>query len=274
MTIKTLKKIPLETLTEVFNLAFSDYAIKIEHRPESKKHRLERSRVNLDLSIGAFDNDQLIAFMLTGVGQWKGHQTVYNAGTGVIPGFRGRRLVKSMYDFAIPLWKKVGFTQMSLEVLVDNTFAIKAYESVGMEKTHRLISYHGSLPEKKLDSVFNFVKKDKLDWHQYEGLKTFDYSWDFCQDGVNAVNDIYQTYELRDREHQLQGFAIVNNQNQIAQAGVKTPRNWPRLLTALGQYYDQLKWINIHESQISLMETLENIGWKKIVEQFEMRTQI
>lgn len=275
MIIKTLNDYPIKNLTEVFNLAFSDYAIQITHTPESKKHRLLRARVELDQSIGAFDDDgQLIAFMLSGIGQWHGQPNVYNAGTGVIPSHRGQRLVKKMYDYAIPLWKKEGYGQVSLEVLVGNDFAIKAYESVGMTIQNRLISYHGQLPQEPLSSEFHFTQKDTINWKKYAPYHAFYYSWDFCQDGVNAVADIYNAYELSDSNQHILGYAIVNKQGQIAQAGVKESTHWLVLLNALGKHYKQLKWINIDEHQTILIETLKSIGWEKLVEQFEMKMLI
>ena len=59
--------------------------------------------------------------------------TAFNSGTGVVPKYRGRRIVKQLYDFAIPELLKRGVEKCGLEVIKENEKAIKAYRRVGFE---------------------------------------------------------------------------------------------------------------------------------------------
>jgi len=270
MTIKTLTNLSIKDQVTVFNQAFSDYVIKFQHTEESKMHRSKRARVNMDLSVGVFDGDTIVAFVFAAIGQQYGQKTIYNAGTGVIPAYRGKRLVKKMYDFAFPIWKKQGISQTSLEVVAGNEYAIKAYESVGLKISHKLITLSGSLPHAGIKKGLILDKKQFPNWPLYGPIQPFNYAWDFCKAGVEAQPEFNQTYELRSKTNQFLAFAIINDHGQIAQAGVKTLADWPLLMNALATQFGTLKWVNIHENQIELIAFLKSIGWKVVVEQFEM----
>lgn len=270
MEIKTLEQLSIDDQVKVFNEAFSDYVIQFTHTAATKSFRAQRARVELKYSVGIFDQGQIVAFIFAATGTRYGHQTIYNAGTGVIPSYRGQRLVKKMYDFALPIWQAAGFTQTTLEVIKGNTFAIKAYESVGLSIMHELISYSGELSKGNLAPHLSIHKADHINWAAYEPLQAFEYSWDFCQAGVDAQVQANQAYELYNEAKELQAFAIVNTQGQIAQAGASTPEGYQHLFTALAQEFQELKWINIHQDAQELMAFLESIGWQVIVTQFEM----
>lgn len=274
MTIKTLTNLSIKDQVAVFNQAFADYVVKFKHTEESKTHRSKRARVEMDLSIGVFDDDTIVAFIFAAVGEQYGQKTIYNAGTGVIPAYRGKRLVKKMYDFALPIWKNQGITQTSLEVVVGNEYAIKAYESVGLKISHKLITLSGALPQTGIEEDLLLNKKQTPNWSLYESLQPFDYAWDFRKAGVQTQPELNQTYELRSANNQLLAFAIINNNGQIAQAGVQTLAQWPLLMNALGTQFETLKWVNIHESQKKLMTFLKSIGWKVVIEQFEMKDSL
>lgn len=271
MKIKTLSKLPLKDQITVFNQAFADYIIEFQYTEERKLHRSQRARADLDLSIGVYDDKKLVAFIFSATGVVDGHKTVYNGGTGVIPAYRGKRLVKKMYEFAFPIWKAQGYTKMCLEVIVNNEFAIKAYESIGLSISHKLISLGGALPSGTLKNGLTLDKKTNPNWSLYAPLQAFEYAWDFCRAGVEAQADFNQTYELRSADNQLLAFAIINGDGQIAQAGIQKPADWLLLMKALSTQFDQLKWINIHEKEKELIGFLQSIGWKVLIEQYEMK---
>jgi len=58
--------------------------------------RIQRDAVQLEISAGAFAENMPVAFYMNGLGLWQGKQTVYDAGTGVIPEYRGRGIAKEL----------------------------------------------------------------------------------------------------------------------------------------------------------------------------------
>ncbi|MCK5828289.1 GNAT family N-acetyltransferase, partial [Candidatus Bipolaricaulota bacterium] len=68
----------------------------------------------------------------------EGELTAYDAGTGIIPDFRGQGLAKRMFDHALPGLQERGVKRFILEVLQKNKPAIKAYQKSGFEIAREL----------------------------------------------------------------------------------------------------------------------------------------
>lgn len=269
MEIKTLAGVPLSTLTAVFNQAFTGYFVPINMSEEGMADRLARARIDLNQSIGTFTDDGLVAFMLTGIEQRGDRKVAYNAGTGVLPNYRRRRLVKQMYTWAEGLWRAEGITDLTLEVIVENKYAIKAYEGVGFQVGRRLASFkyqRGDAPS--MASVLRQV--EEANWATYARLRTFDPSWDFNQAGVEAVIQNYRFYEGTDVDEDF--FAIVHENGRIAQAGCSTGtvEGWDTLLSNLEKQHVSLTWVNIDAEAKALLEAVQQRGWEPIIEQYEM----
>jgi len=87
-TIQTLENISTETLLDVFNLSFSDYIVPFCLTKEQLEDKIKSDGIDLSLSVGAFENDALIAFIFHGYDVIDYVKYAYNAGTGVIPSKR------------------------------------------------------------------------------------------------------------------------------------------------------------------------------------------
>ena len=99
MDIKTLAGTDLIELLAVFNEAFSDYFVQLKLNEAQFKAKLKADNIDFDLSVGVFEDQKLIAFILHGsdvVGQEK---VIYNGGTGVVPSKRGLGLTVQMYEY-------------------------------------------------------------------------------------------------------------------------------------------------------------------------------
>ena len=54
--------------------------------------------------------------------------------TGVLPEFRGKGLTAGMYERIMPRLKAASIKSQTLEVICENTTAIKVYQGIGMPK--------------------------------------------------------------------------------------------------------------------------------------------
>lgn len=128
-----LKESDFEHLHETFLEAFSDYLIPFQISVEQLRNHIRQNLVEFDQSVGIFTNQRMVGFSLNGFGEWNGLRTVYDAGTGVIPNFRGKRVGRRIFEFILPHFGARGFEQMLLEVISDNARAVRLYESLGFE---------------------------------------------------------------------------------------------------------------------------------------------
>jgi len=77
----TLGDTPISLLTEAFNAAFTAYYVPVNLTEEGMMERINRARVNLDLSVGILVGEELVAFMLSVIGEQGGLPTADNART-------------------------------------------------------------------------------------------------------------------------------------------------------------------------------------------------
>lgn len=119
-----------------FMEAFADYAMDASGtKEEPMLLRMSKNNVDFDASPGAYDGDRLVGFTLIGIDDLDGDLTAYDAGTGIIPDFRGQGLARAMFDHALPELGARGVKRFLLEVRQGNEPAIKAYQKSGFEIT-------------------------------------------------------------------------------------------------------------------------------------------
>ena len=96
---QALHEISIQQLTECFNLSFSDYEQPMCFTPESLNYYLTASGVDLSLSFGAFCDEALVAFILNSSGIYHNQRVVFDAGTGVIPEHRGKKVFSALFEY-------------------------------------------------------------------------------------------------------------------------------------------------------------------------------
>lgn len=120
-----------ERLLAKFSEAFENYAVPFDLDLTRFRNHINLNAIDLSRSVGCFEGDELIGFSLNGFGVWKGKETVYDAGTGVIPSHRRRGASEAMFNFMVPAFKRAGAQQYLLEVITDNTPAVNLYKKLG-----------------------------------------------------------------------------------------------------------------------------------------------
>jgi ribosomal protein S18 acetylase RimI-like enzyme len=131
VNIRPLTGVPFDKLFEAFAAGFSDYIVKMQPSRDELREMLTRRGFVQELSVGAFDGDQLVGITLNGV---DGNRA-YDSGTAVIPSHRRRGLAREMMQLSFSLLAPRTYI---LEVLQQNTPAIALYESLGFTHTRPL----------------------------------------------------------------------------------------------------------------------------------------
>ena len=132
--IDTLTGYSFTDVYHVFMEAFSDYIQDASHVTEySFRNRAIKNGVDLDQSVGAFSNGELVGFTLVGLDQFEGSQCAFDAGTGIIKAQRGKGIAKEMFDFLAPKLARMGVERFILEVLKENAPAIRAYQKADFQ---------------------------------------------------------------------------------------------------------------------------------------------
>jgi ribosomal protein S18 acetylase RimI-like enzyme len=150
---------------------------------------IERRGYNPDISLGAFNENKLVAFTLNGIGDWNGELTAYDTGTGTIKEFRKQGIASRIFNESLPILRENNVTQYLLEVIKSNTGAFNLYKKAGFTVI-RGFDYYISPKEKIIinpDKLNKDLQIKEIKNPNYDELKTF---WDFEPSWQNSIDSI------------------------------------------------------------------------------------
>jgi len=279
MEIRSLKDTSLPKIVDCFNLAFSDYIVPFTVEVDQMSKRWKSCRVDYSLSYGAFDGDQLVGIIIIGVDEWQGKKTAYNSGTGVIPAYRGNRLVQQMYEVAIPEFRQNGIEQCTLEVIVGNDYAIKAYERVGFEKVRILKCFkHTDDVAVPTNEQLRLQRATKPNWELYESMQKFMPSWENMSMAITIAEADYAIWELY-QDSELMGYiALKPEAAYVGQFATRDIANWKSIGQSLWQHAlslaPKMRTNNLDAADEKSIAILESVGMQNNIDQYEMLMMI
>ncbi len=279
MEIKTLRGVKTKDILNVFNESFADYYIPFHLSKEGLISKMSADKVNLDVSVGVFEKDNLVAFILHGFDTINGKKVLYNAGTGVIPRKRGSGLTRRMYRFILPLLVEKGIDELLLEVIKENTQAIKSYEKSGYKVERELICYRGEISISNAHNTNEIKNIRDYDWDLMESFWDISPTW---QNSKNVVNELRNSNISLGAyiEEKLVGYVIYNPKNKrLQQIAVDKKFRQRKIASSLivkliETYGSKLSIINIDRRLKSINVFLKKIGLEKSLEQLEMKLQL
>ncbi|WP_299825410.1 GNAT family N-acetyltransferase [uncultured Pontibacter sp.] len=272
-------------LHQTFLKAFADYLVPIQLSEHQFKAKLQREGIEPTYCVAAYAGSEMVGFILTGLGEWAGTPAAYNAGTGVIPAFRGQKLTQQLYAFLLPKLRESGITLCQLEVIQENEPALKSYRSIGFKITRTLDCFRAKKEELLLgvEAPENISIKitSKPNWDVYQ---TF---WDIAPSWQNTIAAIKRSsyeniiLEALDKEQRHCGFLILYPGNgAVAQLAVARSMRCSGIGTALLRQAAQLTkapalmLINVDRARAGFISYLEQRNFKRVLVQYEMQMPV
>ncbi len=280
ITYRTLAETDRETIYEAFAGAFADYVVDIRMTPAIFADMIERRGFLPGASMGAFDGEQLVGFILNGVRPWRGTLTCYDTGTGVLPSHRGRGLSKKMLGELAGVLRALDVQQYLLEVIQTNEPAYRIYLDAGFRVTRNFCCYLTS--DKRglaLDAAGRLEETTDPDWDLYRSFWNHHPSWQNSIEAVRSKLDDFCILEVRDPETERTplGYGIIHRTSgdipQFAVAGDhRRCGHGRRLLAGLLERTgsDAAKVLNVEETDQATNGFLRTLGFDEPVAQYEM----
>jgi ribosomal protein S18 acetylase RimI-like enzyme len=280
--IKSLEGISRDELYMAFANAFEDYEMQINK--DQLDAMLIRRGFRPELSFGAFDNENLIAFTFNGVGQFKGKLTAYDTGTGTTKEYRGKGLAKKIFTHSLPFLKEAGIKQYLLEVLQHNTGAYKLYKGLGFEVTREFSYSIQNVDDLQLSAIT--LSKDYELKHSIGLDNGFEDFWDFqpsWQNSTDAINRSLDNFNFLGVSHNntIVGYIVFEpGSGDIAQIAIHKKHRRKGLASSLIKEAltqittDSVKIINTESACASINGFLESLGVNSQGKQFEMLLEI
>jgi ribosomal protein S18 acetylase RimI-like enzyme len=237
--------------------------------------------VRLELSVGAFDTNEMIAFTINGYDLWQGKSTAYDSGTGVIPKHRGKGIGKELFKFMFPKLVENGINQYLLEVISSNERAVNLYLKLGLQTSRELAVFRLNTaleqPQNKIANVIQIRAVKNRDWHLFQ---TF---WDGYPSWQNSIESIERSIAEKIFfsayfENKCIGYGIVSPKTgsvlQLAVARDHRRKGIGSLiLTALQSKVTEgkpLKMNNIDHSLKGMLAFCRAKGFQWVLNQHEM----
>lgn len=261
---------PLSTIVNCLVRSFKGYFVRMPEGVDFWQNRFNNSRVDLSLSWGVFDKDNLVGFVIHGIDYLDETLTAYNAGTGVLPNYRGKGLVDKMYKFGRPRLMERGVECCILEVIDQNQRAIKVYKRIGFKEIGKRYCYTGSVTARQKvvlrETTLNEIIKLFDDGH---------YAWDNTFATLRMAQETYRKYLVHDPEDDaLIGYFVVNQQTGYLAQLEARDEFWHHLFSGVSQICPTIKINNIHWNRMGLLRFLDDNGFENTINQFEMRWSV
>ena len=277
MVITSLGKTPLEVVHEAFVRAFGDYEVRMDLPIDRFAEMLHTRDVTLDLSVGCFEEQDLVGFVLCGFRKLDGFDWCYDGGTGIVPEHRhqgvGRKLVETWLD----VLRNRGVAGVLLEVLENNTPAFELYQKAGFQVSR---SFSCCRCNKALLAAAGHTFDIVDDMAHYlaldcDALLTFKPSWQNARESVvNAIDR--HAYVALTTGSRVLGYGLVHTASgNIPQIGVASDYRDTGLEGAILDELarrtsrETLVFLNIEQGDY-LERKLTELGFERFVGQYEM----
>ena len=272
----TLEAVPLSVLAAVFTQAFSDYPIPMQLSEQNLREQIVTSNIILADAAAMFDQDRLVAFIMIGISDSNGTTVAYNAGTGVIPEYRGRGLSQKMYNWLLPRLAEKQITHHLLEVLCENAAALQVYRNIGFNVVRTLDYFKGSVAETAHKDVVTFKQIDYPDPEIWAPFRNHNPSYQNSASTIQRSGDLLTTIGAFAGQ-QLVGFIVYAPQRLLVRQFIVLPEQRRKGIgSALFRHLQQqfpdrvLTVANIDHTDTGCSAFLCKIGLTLNTSQFEM----
>lgn len=261
--------------------AFADYYVSMQMSQAQFAAHLAHEGVRLDLSVGAFVGRQMVGLLLNGIDTWQGELTAYDAGTGVIPEYRGQGTAGGMFRFAIPKLRAHGVSRCLLEVIQANEAALTVYRKQGFTVTRSLecvrLDPETAISAPVQRSAIRLERVATPDWTHWQSFWDWRPAWQNSRGTIERSGQEFQ-FLAAYSERRCAGYVVFSPASgRIAQWGVD--RAFRRrglgsaLFAAVREAVDSsrpLSIINIDGEATETLTFLHNMGFFHTISQYEM----
>ncbi len=268
----------IEILHKAFVNAFSDYQVKIDLPFWKFRNMILRRGYNPQISMGAFENGELVGFVLNGLRNWNGKLTAYDVGTGVIGKYRKQGITGNLIQNIKELLKEAEVKQYLLEVIQSNTVAFELYKKSGFEITRRFKCFKSDKSNHICDTRHEVEHMEKIepgDWAKVTEFWDFKPSWQNSVDSINAVDTF--CYSVVRIDDEIVGYGVIDKKTgDIAQIAVhKNQRRKGIAGSVISDLINctessNISILNVDDQCEAMIKFLYSLGFEDSVAQYEM----
>jgi len=277
---ESLNHIEREEIYQSFLKAFSDYQVPMNMTFLQFEKMLKRRGFDPSVSVGAFEENSLVGFILNGCRMWNGKATAYDVGTGVIPQFRKQGITNHMLQTARQNFGRSGVEQYILEVLTANTSAANIYTKNGFTVEREFLCCQMDQGKKSTDLLHKPEQVIDPDWELFSKFWDYQPSWQNSIQSIEAVGENFNISAVR-INNCIAGYGIIDKTTgEIPQIAVD--KNWRNKGIGSSILADlinrtssnQIKILNIDTRSDAMLQFITAAGFYNTVNQYEMKLEL
>jgi len=262
--------------------AFAEYAMAASGTEEDTLLlRMSKNSVDFDTSPGAYDGDHLVGFTLIGIDELDGILTAYDAGTGIVPDYRRQGLAKEMFDHVLPELEARGVKRFLLEALQRNEPAIKAYQKSGFEISREFrcfVAETVSLRKLPLGAGLDVRSTDAATFENLVPEAEWTPSFENRFTAHLAIPDHVTFFGAYDGDECVGAVAYCEKLNWLLSLLVRQSHRRRgvgqslirRLATMMPERITKLTALNVDGQDTGMQTFFDALGFKHLIDQYEM----
>ncbi|MCL2063893.1 MAG: GNAT family N-acetyltransferase [Candidatus Cloacimonetes bacterium] len=279
---RNIENISNDDLATTWNSAFSDYIVPMNLTPKDIEDYLLVTGVDKSLSYGAFYQGVLVGLLLNSIDNFRGKKVAYDAMTGIVPEHRGKGLFSQLFEYTRNSLKNSGIKQYYLEVITTNEKAYSIYKKKGgmvvrefvylecSNSVSELKPYRNNLSLKTEVNVMP-LSDYLLEMNVQNEISQYEPS---IANRIIALSRNINHFQIAFVEIEGQKISVVFNQEggipQIKWNACNNSNILCFILKHIIQKYKKLRVSNIPITETNLINELLNMGFKILVNQYEM----
>ncbi|MGB4984193.1 MAG: GNAT family N-acetyltransferase [Erysipelotrichaceae bacterium] len=268
---QSLKNVDYDDIVECFNLAFSDYYVPMQLTKEQLQMHFLLSGVDINLSYGAFIDNQMIGFIFNSSNIFNGEKVVFDVGTGVVPLHRGNKVFTNLFKYMQKELAKNHIHKYYLEVLQQNDKAISSYKKQGFNVTRHFVVLNASYDDKaKTNNNIVYVEFNQFDFNDITHCINIKPSYEHSINVLKANPNFYDISYIK-KDNMITAYCVYSKVNgSIVQFGYSNIIDMADIVEALLKRFKNITIKNIDIIYTDLLTMLNDIGFKEVCKQFEM----
>jgi ribosomal protein S18 acetylase RimI-like enzyme len=284
MEYKVLESESWETIHDSFDKAFSDYTVEMHVPFEKFQMIMLRNGVDLRYSMGLYDGEKLVGFIVNGTGVWNGLHTVYDSGTGILREYRGKKYSTALFSRLKDLLSETDFSQYLLEVIQTNIPAYNLYIHEGFTMTRELQCFkaekEGMCLDVKSTCNVQFKTLSVMDWDVVTTFWNASPSWQNSVQAIDRVSSHFEKVAVY-ADDTLVGYGVFGRESgELVHIAVRKDYRRKGIGTALVKEIsartqsEGLRIVNVDHDDRETTDFLRNRGFENDVNQYEMVLQL
>jgi len=279
--IRPLKNSDFHLLHGCWLIAYGDYKVPTQLSKRDLEIYMLQNGVNFEASAGVFVNNKMAGFIINGVRKYDDVLTAYDAGTAIVPEYRGKGLSTRLFTEIERALKPMGIKKYLLEVICNNEPAYKAYQKNGFKIVRALDCFETNIapvhtPKYNELNIFktNFEKCLPLIPRMIE----YKPSWHNSTESIKAIKNTICTF-FAELDKKVVGYALISHKSRgrLLQIGVlpelRTNGIYEALISRGCSEFDsgqKIRMINLPDEAMQTKLALKNSGFTIEVSQYEM----